>query len=97
MAAPTGVETPPSFLFADPDDFLTPVGRAINADFLGDEDRIVRRLADAARFDPVTHDAVQVTARQLVEAVRKAPASKTGLDAFLRQYDLSSQEGVILM
>jgi hypothetical protein len=80
MAAPTGVESPPSFLFQDPDDFLTPVGQAINADFLGDEDRIVRRLANAARLDPAMHDAVQVTARQLVEAVRRAPASKTGLD-----------------
>ena len=30
--------------------------------------------------------------------MRAEPASrKTGLDAFLRQYDLSSQEGVILM
>ena len=97
MAAPTGEGTSPGFLFADSDDFLTAVGRAINVDFLGDEERIMRRLADAARLDPAMHDAVQVTAKQLVEAVRKAPASKTGLDAFLRQYDLSSQEGVILM
>ena len=97
MAAPAGEGTLPSFLFSDPDDFLTPVGRAINADFLGDEERIVRGLADAARLDPALHDEVQVTAKRLVEAVRNVPASKTGLDAFLRQYDLSSQEGVILM
>jgi RHH-type proline utilization regulon transcriptional repressor/proline dehydrogenase/delta 1-pyrroline-5-carboxylate dehydrogenase len=97
MAAPSGGGTPPGFLFADADDFLTAVGRAINADFLGDEERIVRGLADAARLDEATHGRVQATAKQLVEAVRKAPASKTGIDAFLRQYDLSSQEGVILM
>ncbi|HEX7375234.1 MAG TPA: proline dehydrogenase family protein, partial [Steroidobacteraceae bacterium] len=97
MAAPAGEGTHSNYIFADPDDFLTPVGLAINADFLGDEEAIVRRLAAAARLDSATHDAVQVTAKRLVEAVRKAPASKTGLDAFLRQYDLSSQEGVILM
>ncbi len=85
------------FLFAKAEDFLTPVGRAVNEEFLGDEESIVRRLADLVRLEPAASEAVQATARQLVEAVRRAPASKSGLDAFLRQYDLSSQEGVILM
>jgi RHH-type transcriptional regulator, proline utilization regulon repressor / proline dehydrogenase / delta 1-pyrroline-5-carboxylate dehydrogenase len=97
MAGSTDQPPTARFLFADDQDFLTPVGVAINGDFLADEERVVRQLANIARFDPVMHDAVHATARQLVEAVRKAPASKTGLDAFLRQYDLSSQEGVILM
>ena len=45
-------EAPTSrFLYADADDFLTPVGQALNADFLGDEEALVRALADAARFD----------------------------------------------
>ncbi len=91
-------EAPSSrFLFPDVQDFLTPVGLAINDDFLGDEEALIRSLADMARLDPAQHDEVQATARKLVEAVRRAPAAKTGLDAFLRQYDLSSQEGVILM
>ena len=91
-------EAPSSrFLFPDVQDFLTPVGQAINDDFLGDEEALIRSLADRARLDPAQHDEVQATARKLVEAVRRAPAAKTGLDAFLRQYDLSSQEGVILM
>jgi RHH-type proline utilization regulon transcriptional repressor/proline dehydrogenase/delta 1-pyrroline-5-carboxylate dehydrogenase len=90
--------TPASrFLFADPGDFITPVGEAINADFLADEEGIVRALADIARLAPAESEAVQATAKRLVEAVRRAPKSKSGLDAFLRQYDLSSQEGVILM
>ena len=57
----------------------------------------MRRLANAARMSPADAAQVQATAQQLVHAVRKAPAARTGLDAFLRQYDLSSQEGVILM
>jgi len=85
------------FLFADSGDFLTPVGRAINGDFLADEERCIRRLADHARFDSALDDSVQGTAARLVRGVRETPASKSGLDAFLRQYDLSSQEGVILM
>jgi RHH-type proline utilization regulon transcriptional repressor/proline dehydrogenase/delta 1-pyrroline-5-carboxylate dehydrogenase len=91
-------EAPTSrFLFADPRDFITPVGEAINHDFLADEETLVRGLADAARLDPADGEAVLATARRLVEGVRKAPRAKSGLDAFLRQYDLSSQEGVILM
>jgi RHH-type proline utilization regulon transcriptional repressor/proline dehydrogenase/delta 1-pyrroline-5-carboxylate dehydrogenase len=91
-------EAPTSrFLCADPADFLTPVGQAINGDFLADEETLVRKLADIARLAPAEHDEVIANARKLVEGVRRAPTSKTGLDAFLRQYDLSSQEGVILM
>jgi RHH-type proline utilization regulon transcriptional repressor/proline dehydrogenase/delta 1-pyrroline-5-carboxylate dehydrogenase len=93
----SGEAPSPGFLFPDAADFLTPVGQAINADFLADEETLVRRLADAARMNDADASQVQATARRLVEAVRQAPAAKTGLDAFLRQYDLSSQEGVILM
>ena len=85
------------FVFRDPAEFVTPVGQAINAEFLGDEERLVTKLAAAARFSDPDTAAVIDTASRLVEAVRRAPASKSGLDAFLRQYDLSSQEGVILM
>ena len=98
MAQPASGEAPlPRFLFRDAADLETPVGRAINGEFLADEERVVRALARAARFDDAEAAEVQRTAHRLVEAVRAAPASKTGLDAFLRQYDLSSQEGVILM
>ena len=86
-----------AFVFRDAADFITPVGQAINEDFLGDEETLVSRLAAAARFsDPDTASVIEIATR-LVETVRRTPASKSGLDAFLRQYDLSSQEGVILM
>ncbi|MCU0259148.1 MAG: hypothetical protein MUF56_09015, partial [Solirubrobacteraceae bacterium] len=89
--------TSPRFLCRDPADLQTAVGREINGYFLGDEETIVRRLATAARLDAATASEVQRTAQRLVEDVRSAPAGRSGLDAFLRQYDLSSQEGVILM
>jgi RHH-type transcriptional regulator, proline utilization regulon repressor / proline dehydrogenase / delta 1-pyrroline-5-carboxylate dehydrogenase len=98
MAQPApGEDAAPRFLFRDAADLETPVGRAINGDFLADEERVVRALARAARFTEAESAEVQLTAQRLVEAVRAAPAGKSGLDAFLRQYDLSSQEGVILM
>jgi RHH-type proline utilization regulon transcriptional repressor/proline dehydrogenase/delta 1-pyrroline-5-carboxylate dehydrogenase len=98
MDRPSGAGVAPRFLYRDSADLQTPIGRAINGDFLADEEPVVRRLADAARLDEAATAAIQRDAQRLVEAVRAAPASrKTGLDAFLRQYDLSSQEGVILM
>jgi RHH-type proline utilization regulon transcriptional repressor/proline dehydrogenase/delta 1-pyrroline-5-carboxylate dehydrogenase len=97
MSSQPGEGPSSEFLFPDASDFLTPTGQAINAEFLADEESVVRRLADAARLGDADSAEVQGTAGRLVRAVRSAPAAKTGLDAFLRQYDLSSQEGVILM
>ena len=97
MASPSGAGSSSRFLFADAADFLTDAGRAINEDFLADEEAVVRRLAAAARLGDADSAEVRATAMRLVEAVRRAPAAKSGIDAFLRQYDLSSQEGVILM
>ncbi len=97
MPDPSRGATPSGFLFSDDADFLTPAGQAINADFLADEEPVVRARAAAARSSDVDSAEVRSIAKRLVEAVRQAPAAKSGLDAFLRQYDLSSQEGVILM
>jgi RHH-type proline utilization regulon transcriptional repressor/proline dehydrogenase/delta 1-pyrroline-5-carboxylate dehydrogenase len=97
MTNPSAGAPASKFLYRDPADLQTPVGQAINADFLAPEEPVVRRLAAAARLDEAESAEVRRTAARLVEAVRSAPAGKTGLDAFLRQYDLSSQEGVILM
>ena len=92
-----GEASPARFLHPDPDTLQTGVGRAINGDYLGDEEALLRRLAAAARLEPTAAAEVQRTAEGLVESVRAAPATRSGLDAFLRKYDLSSQEGVILM
>ena len=58
------------FVFPKKVDFVSAPGRAINRDFLGDEERIVRSLADAARLDSQTSAAIQKTAARLVRAVR---------------------------
>ncbi len=97
MNDPSGEASPARFLHLDPERLQSDVGRAINADYLGDEEVLVRRLAAAARPEASAAAAVQRTAEELVEAVRATPAARSGLDAFLRKYDLSSQEGVILM
>ena len=73
------------------------VGAAINERYLAPETEVVRSLADLARLPPERREAVQRRALMLVNAVRGAKPSGSGLDAFLREYHLGSREGVILM
>jgi RHH-type proline utilization regulon transcriptional repressor/proline dehydrogenase/delta 1-pyrroline-5-carboxylate dehydrogenase len=74
-----------------------PLADAINRNYLGDEEQIVRSLANAARVSADQRATIASRAQALVEGVRNHQVRRTGLDAFLRKYDLSSQEGVILM
>ena len=97
MRAPADARPEPRFLYRDAVDLDTEVGRRINSDFLGNEETIVRRLADEARLSAADQARVRGSAARLVESVRRERAAKSGLDAFLGKYDLSSQEGVILM
>src|SRR5688500_12255619 len=74
-----------------------PIAVAINRNYFGDEEQIVHSLADAARLSDAQRERVSARAQAFVEGVRAHQSKRTGLDAFLRKYDLSSQEGVILM
>src|SRR5918999_5092171 len=65
------------------------IAAAINHNYLGDEEQIVRRLADLARVSPELQARIATRAQQLVEGVRTDQTKRTGLDAFLRKYDLS--------
>src|SRR5688500_2030546 len=85
------------FLIADASTLISPVGAAINERYLAPEETVVRPLADEARLDQVERASIQHRALRFVEAVRGSKPNGGGLDAFLRQYNLASREGVILM
>ncbi len=74
-----------------------PIAVAINRHYLADEEQLVGELANRARLAEPMRERIAARARQLVAGVREHRVAKSGLDAFLRQYDLSTQEGVILM
>src|SRR5688500_12241583 len=74
-----------------------PIAVAINRHYLADEEKLVVELADRARLSEPMRERIADRARKLVQGVRAHRVAKSGLDAFLRQYDLSTQEGVILM
>jgi RHH-type proline utilization regulon transcriptional repressor/proline dehydrogenase/delta 1-pyrroline-5-carboxylate dehydrogenase len=89
----------PAARFVVPDNVVlaSTVGAVINSTFLAPEEPIVRALAGRARLSAAATAAVQARGLALVEAVRSARPTGSGLDAFLREYHLASPEGVILM
>jgi RHH-type proline utilization regulon transcriptional repressor/proline dehydrogenase/delta 1-pyrroline-5-carboxylate dehydrogenase len=69
----------------------------LNDLYLADEVALVRELADAAEPGDALREKIRETASQLVLTVRENRARDSGIEAFLQQYDLSSEEGVLLM
>lgn len=69
---------------------------AIRAFYSANETTCVESLLKEAQLTEEASQRVQARAARLVAAVR-AKRREQGLDAFLREYDLSSEEGVILM
>jgi RHH-type proline utilization regulon transcriptional repressor/proline dehydrogenase/delta 1-pyrroline-5-carboxylate dehydrogenase len=65
--------------------------------YLADEQTLVRELAGLAGVGASLRDRIRATAERLVRDVRDNADIEGGLDAFLQQYDLSSEEGVLLM
>ncbi|MBS0243721.1 MAG: bifunctional proline dehydrogenase/L-glutamate gamma-semialdehyde dehydrogenase PutA, partial [Proteobacteria bacterium] len=58
---------------------------------------LIARLADQAASTPAQLQVITATATRLVDAVRAGRTHHGGIDAFLSEYGLTSEEGVILM
>lgn len=71
-------------------DMLTPHYRQ-------DEDEVVAEMLQEARLPDDLRQRITDRARSLVGAVRKNRIKKGGVDAFMHEYDLSTQEGLTLM
>src|SRR5690348_11734158 len=69
----------------------------LRALYLRDENESLRELLPVARLPDETAARVQSRARTLVEQVRASARTQAGMQSFLTEYDLSSQEGVLLM
>ena len=62
-----------------------------------DEEEIVRRLLGKASFDVRAGARIQARAHSLVEKIRAGRRVQGGIDIFLQEYDLSTEEGITLM
>ena len=65
--------------------------------YLGDERELVTALIEEADPGEASRRKIHATAAELVANVRELASRSGGLDAFMQEYDLSSQEGVLLM
>ncbi|MFN0263864.1 bifunctional proline dehydrogenase/L-glutamate gamma-semialdehyde dehydrogenase PutA [Tepidamorphus sp. 3E244] len=65
--------------------------------YLCDEAPLVLELAESARLREDETPRVEATARRLVMAARAGRRDHGGVDAFMSEYSLSSEEGVVLM
>jgi RHH-type proline utilization regulon transcriptional repressor/proline dehydrogenase/delta 1-pyrroline-5-carboxylate dehydrogenase len=70
---------------------------AIDALFSADEAECVNALLGEVVLDAAMQERINERARGLVQAVRDRQHERGVLDAFMQQYDLSSEEGVVLM
>lgn len=68
---------------------------AINQAYLADESRVVSDLLD--QLDAYDATSVSGIAKDLVHAVRAKHDRQSIIEAFLREYQLNSQEGIVLM
>lgn len=71
--------------------------QAITDAWLKDETSHVRELLEQARLPADQQAQVQATAADLVQRVRARAKNQGAIEAFMRQYDLGSEEGVLLM
>lgn len=74
-----------------------PLFSQFNKAWLADETEHVHRLLAAVDLQEDQRHRICDHARELVTHVRQNRASGSGVDAFMHEYQLSSQEGVVLM
>ncbi|WP_395377634.1 bifunctional proline dehydrogenase/L-glutamate gamma-semialdehyde dehydrogenase PutA [Marinicella sp. W31] len=65
--------------------------------YLTDEDVLVNQLLEQAQTDSEIQTKIQQLAQKLVTQVRSQLDEMDPIDAFMKQYDLSSKEGILLM
>ncbi len=84
-------------IFTTPAPSPGPLRAAIQEHYRADEDACVERLLAEAELSDTRRDRIEAHARELVQAVRAGRIGKGGIDAFMLEYELSSEEGVVLM
>lgn len=85
---------------ANRDDQITPNlpnRAAINTALLAEEGPLVEALIAKARFSAAERTRIESLATRLVKAARVGRRESGGMDSFLHEYGLSSEEGILLL
>jgi RHH-type proline utilization regulon transcriptional repressor/proline dehydrogenase/delta 1-pyrroline-5-carboxylate dehydrogenase len=73
------------------------IRKNINNAYRCDELEVMRHLIEQASLEPYQYEHIEKLATKLVLEVRAHRKKTTGIDSFLTQYALSSEEGIALM
>jgi RHH-type proline utilization regulon transcriptional repressor/proline dehydrogenase/delta 1-pyrroline-5-carboxylate dehydrogenase len=76
---------------------IDPLRAAIRRHYLADETESIARLLPQAEFEDAARERIGTRARALIEGVRADRRARRGLDAFLHEYSLDTEEGVVLL
>ncbi|ATY30718.1 trifunctional transcriptional regulator/proline dehydrogenase/L-glutamate gamma-semialdehyde dehydrogenase [Sphingomonas psychrotolerans] len=91
------MSTSPAFAaFAPPNLPQTPLRRTITEAYRQPEPECIAQLLEAATLAPAVRAAAEQTARDLIASLRKQ-GTRSGVEALVQEYTLSSEEGVALM
>src|SRR5690348_17999774 len=74
-----------------------PPRAALRAAYRIDEEIAVERVLAAAQVSPETSERIAARASALVAEARRRRHGKGGIDAFLNEFALSSEEGIALL
>lgn len=74
-----------------------PLREVITRYYHMDETGCITELLNSLQFTPELESEIRLLAEQLVMTVRVKEASKKGIEALMVHYDLSTQEGIMLM
>ena len=74
-----------------------PLRTAINDAYRVDETQCVKQLLQEAALPENTQREIHRLAHHLVTTIRETRSGKSGIDAFMLEYDLSSDEGIAIM
>ncbi|HSH41098.1 MAG TPA: bifunctional proline dehydrogenase/L-glutamate gamma-semialdehyde dehydrogenase PutA [Arenicellales bacterium] len=85
--------TPPTPGNRSTDEILNDIDR----EYLADEQATVKARIEAAQLDDGTRREIVARAQDFVRAIREADKDIQGIDALMAEYDLSSEEGIVLM
>jgi RHH-type proline utilization regulon transcriptional repressor/proline dehydrogenase/delta 1-pyrroline-5-carboxylate dehydrogenase len=86
-----------TFVYSQPSDYQDPLRRAIFSAYRRSEVACIHERIQDCQFDEPFLQEVTAIAEGLVQQVRTKRLSSGGLDAFLTQYHLQSEEGIALM
>ena len=76
---------------------VDPTRARITSAWLRDETEAVNELLAQASLPPAERELVLARAAELVARVRAKSSDQSAVESFMREYDLSSEEGVLLM